>query len=112
MFGEINKVTNIDWEVETKGFPFVKCSELQEKTPAVVKGFFISPDNGYGEGAVAILEDKLLNLPSRYVDIVKSIISTPAMVESIKAGHCAIEVESFISKKFKKKGYDVRFLDI
>lgn len=112
MFAELNTTfASIDWGVDTKSMEFRKCSEIPEKTDFKIKGVFITPDNGYGEGAVAILDEFLLNLPQRYVEIVKSILSTEEMVEAIKAGKCAINIESFDSKKYKRKGYQINFID-
>lgn len=113
MFAEVNKkVVSIDWGINTEKFEYRKCSEMEEGKVIPVKGLFISADHGYGRGAVAILDDVLLNLPERYLEVVESILATDNMVEAIKAGKCGLVITSFMSKKFKRKGYDVEFVDV
>lgn len=112
------KITNlnykggIDWGIDTKNMKFRKCEEMPQETPLKLNGLFITPDNGYGRGAVAILDDTLLNMPQRYVDVVDTILSDDEMMDEIKSGKVAIEISSFISKKYKKTGYDITFVEV
>ena len=105
---DLNYKGGIDWEIDTKNMDFYKCEEMPQKKPLKLRGVFITPDNGYGPGAVAILDDVLLNLPQRYVETVDTILSDDEMIEEIKTGKVAIEISTFTSKKYKKVGYDVR----
>ena len=109
---DLNYKGGIDWGIDTKDMDFKKCGEMPQKTGLRVHGFFITADNGYGRGAVAILDDVLLNLPQRYVETVDTILSDDEMIEEIKTGKVAIEISSFISKKYKKVGYDVTFVEV
>lgn len=109
---DLNYKGGIDWEIDTKSMNFKKCEEMEHGTEFKVHGFFTTPDNGYGRGAVAILDDVLLNLPHRYVETVDTILSDDEMIEEIKTGKVAIEISSFISKKYKKVGYDITFLEV
>ena len=102
----------IDWGIDTKKMEFRKCKELPLDTPFRLRGVFVTPDNGYGRGAVAILDDTLVNLPTRYVDTVDTILSDREMIDEIKSGKVAIRISSFMSKKYKKIGYDVTFEEI
>lgn len=102
----------IDWGIDTKEMEFSKCKEMPLDTPFRLRGVFITPDNGYGRGAVAILDDTLVNLPTRYVDTVETILSDPEMIDEIKSGKVAIRISEFTSKKYKKIGYDVTFEEI
>lgn len=112
------KITNlnykggIDWGIDTKNMDFKKCEEMPQETALNVHGFFTTPDNGYGRGAVAILDDVLLNLPKRYLETVDTILSDDEMIEEIKSGMVAIEISEFVSKKYKKVGYDVKFVEV
>ena len=109
---ELNHKGGIDWNIDTKEMDFAKCGEMQKETPLEVHGFFTTPDNGYGRGAVAILDDVLLNLPQRYVEAVDTILSDDEMIEEIKEGKVAIKISTFTSKKYKTVGYDVTFVEV
>lgn len=109
---DLNYKGRIDWEIDTKNMDFKNCEEMPQETALKVYGFFTTPDNGYGRGAVAILDNVLLNLPQRYVETVNTILSDDEMIEEIKAGKVAIEISSFISKKYKKVGYDITFVEV
>ena len=109
---DLNYKGGIDWDIDTKDMEFKKCAELPQETELKVHGFFTTPDKGYGRGAVAILDDVLLNLPQRYVEVVDTILSDDEMIEKIKAGKIAIEISTFTSKKYKKVGYDVTFVEV
>ena len=109
---DLNYKGGIDWGIDTKNMDFYKCEEMPQGKKLIVHGFFTTPDNGYGRGAVAILDDVLLNLPQRYVEKVDTILSDDEMIEEIKTGNVAIEISTFTSKKYKKVGYDVTFVEV
>ena len=109
---DLNYKGGIDWGVNTKDMEFMKCEEMQHETELKVHGFFTTPDIGYGRGAVAILDDVLLNLPQRYVETVDTILSDDEMIEEVKAGKVAIVISTFISKRYKKVGYDITFVEV
>lgn len=109
---DLNYKGGIDWGIDTKEMEFAKCGELPQETALRVHGFFTTPDKGYGRGAVAILDDVLLNLPQRYVETVDTILSDDEMIEEIKTGMVAIEISAFTSKKYNKVGYDVTFVEV
>ena len=109
---DLNYKGGIDWGIDTKNMDFKKCKEMPYETELKVHGFFITPDKGYGLGAVAILDDVLLNLPQRYVETVDTIISDDEMIEEIKTGNVAIKISTFISKKYRKVGYDITFVEV
>ena len=77
---DLNYKGRIDWGIDTKDMDFKKCEEMPQETPLNVHGFFKTPDNGYGHGAVAILDDVLLNLPQRYVEMVNTILSDDVLL--------------------------------
>ena len=112
VFSKYRRNMSIDWGVDTSDFPFVKCSEMELEKKLPISGMFITPDSGYGEGAIVILEDSLLSLPQRYVGQIKEMMDDSEIVETIKAGKAAVIVTTFESKKFKKTGYDVEFTEL
>lgn len=100
-----------DWGIDTEDFPFEKCSDMPLDKKIPFFGMFITPDSGYGEGAILILKKSLLSLPQRYVADIKNMLCDDAVVEAVKAKKCSIIVTEFTSKKYKKTGYDIEFCD-
>lgn len=109
---KFNSNQSIDWGVNTEGMKFQSLDTLKVDQPYKVLGMFITPDNGYGQGAALITEYGLINLPQRYVDTVKEILNDPDTVEQIKEGKAGFFYNTFISKKYKRESYDVRFIDL
>ena len=108
---KFNKGNKINWGIDTKSLPFKKTSEVELNKTYDLKGCFITPDRGFGCGAVLITDDFLLNIPGRYIDNINNIMSDPETVEDIKAGKCGFIVTSFISEKFKRTGYSIKFVE-
>ena len=111
-FSKLNKVRRIDWGIKTEGMEFKKCADMTLDTVLPIKGCFITPDNGYGEGAVIIMDGYLLNIPNRYVSQIKAVVEDENIISQIKAGKAGIKITTFESSKFKKTGYNVEFIDI
>ena len=109
---DLNYKGGIDWGIDTKNMDFRKCGEMPQGTPLKLHGVFITPDIGYGRGAVAILDDNLMNMPQRYVEVVETILTDEEMVQEIKDGKVDIEISEFVSKKYKKTGYDIIFVEV
>lgn len=109
---KFNRNNSIDWNYETKDFEFKKASEMKLDTVYPIHGVFTTPDNGYGVGAVIILDDCLLNAPQHEVDTTKAVMADPETVEEIKAGKCGIKISTYTSKKFKRTGYSIEFVEI
>ena len=114
VFSKYQRNMSIDWGIDTSEFPFVHCSDMDTEVKIPINGFFITPDSGYGEGAIVILKERkeLLSLPQRYVDEVKNYMDDPEVVEVTKAGKAAVIIKTFESKKYKKTGYDVEFTEL
>lgn len=111
-FSELNKKhTGIKWEYNTEDFDFKKCSKVELDTELPIHGVFITQDNGYGEGCCAILDDCILSLPQRYNEDVREILNDDGMVNAIKENKVSIKVTTFISKKYKKTGYEVEWIE-
>ena len=112
VFSKYRRNMSVYWEIRTDDFPFVKCSDMELDVKIPIFGFFITPDSGYGEGAIVILEDKLLSLPQRYVQEIKEYMDDSEVVEFTKAHKAAIIITTFESKKYKKQGFDVEFTEL
>lgn len=110
-FGNLNGTGNIDWNLDTKDFPYVKLADKEIQVEYPVKGVFITPDNGYGNGACAIIDGEILNLPQHQVENVRAIISNEEAVQSIKDGKVSIVITTYESKKFKKTCFDIDWIE-
>lgn len=111
-FSKLNKVKRVDWGIKTEGMEFKKCADMALNTVLTIRGCFITPDNGFGEGAVLIMDGFLLNIPARYVDQIKAVVDDADIIDQIKAGKAGIKITTFESPKFKRTGYNVEFIDI
>lgn len=108
---DFNRKRNIKWNINTEGFEYKKCSEMPLETDIIIYGLFVTPDRGYGKGAVAITKDCLLNLPSSTYEIVSAILENEQTIEDIKKAKCGIRISTYMSK-FNRKGYNVEFIDL
>ena len=98
------------WEVDNSDFPYIKLKELVPDHEYPLFGMFISQDHGYGEGAVLITADYNINVPQRYVDIVKEMMSDPEVIEECNSGRGAFKYNTFESDKYHRTGYRLTFI--
>lgn len=107
-----NKSFNkVEWGVDTKELKFKKCSELEVGREYPLLGCFITPDNGYGLGAVLITEGFLVNVSNRLVETIQEICNNADDIEQIKSGKAGFKISTYESKQFHKTCYDVEFTD-
>ena len=99
----------INWGIETEGLPYKKLSDLEVGKVYPLFGCFVTPDHGYGEGAVLITEGALVNIPGRYVETVLAIRSSKEDVQDIKDGKCGFHYEKFMHPKYKRESYSLAF---
>lgn len=113
MFAKYKKYSNVDWGIETEGYKWVKPSEMPLDENIKIYGFFVCPDNGYGESGAAILDgEKLLSIPTRYVEQIRDMLGDDEIVNATKGEKVGIKVTTFTSKKHKKPGYDIEFVEL
>lgn len=110
--GKYNRGNKIDWGYNTDGFEFVSPSSLELDKVFKLHGVFTTPDSGYGVGGIFIMDDKLMNVPASYVDMVKEILADEEAVEEIKAGKIGFKLNTYVSKKFKRTGYGIELVDM
>lgn len=111
-FTKFNSTGNKKWNHNTDGFEYYKTSEVFEKIKEktlTMRGIFITPDNGYGKGAVIITDKFLLNTPSAFVSVAEEILSDDDAVKEIDSTGTKFHIETFVSKKFKRNGYKIVF---
>ena len=114
MFAELNG--GIDWEIETKDFPFKKVNELDQSKKYVVKGMFINKNKSekelkeFGASVVLILDGVLLSAPNHYENAVQSILDDPEKVAAVKAGKCVIG-DFYTYQSHGKECYAFKWMD-
>lgn len=106
---KFNAIRKINWNVNTDGWNYIKLKELEENKDYPLKGMFISGDNGYGEGAVLISDGMLVNIPQKYVQTLKDIMSDQESIDEINAGGSSFRYHTYISKKYGRPAYEVVF---
>lgn len=107
-----NSGSKIDWGFNTEGFEFIKAAELKLGQKYAIHGAFTTPDNGYGVGAVIILDDALMNVPASQLEKVTGVLDDPEAVADIKTGKYGIVISEYTSKKFKRKGLAIEFVEM
>lgn len=106
---------SIDWGVDTNGFQFVNRAEAYKEnadTVHTVKGLYINTKGNFGDHPVAICDGYFLDLPENLLDDVKDILHSEEDISTIKAGKVGFKVEEYVSEKFKKTCYGIRWVDI
>ena len=101
----------VDWGIDTKNFEYFKLEDLYNMDqgiddPIELKGLFITSGekSEYGKSIVAILADKLVNLPQHMLDDVQDILQSDEDVADIKSGKVGFYIRTYQSDK--KKGKD------
>lgn len=107
--GKHNKGTGVNWGIETKGWEFKKISELEPNKDYILKGCFITPDRGYGEGAVLISDGFLVNISARYIDTVLDIQRDQEAVQEIKEGRGRFHYYKYKSERYHNEANMVEF---
>ena len=106
----------IDWGIDTKDFEYFSLKDLYEKDPEntvyTLRGLFINTKNNseYGNSVVAILDDKLVNLPSHMEEEVKETLKDVQDVADIKAGLVGFSIRTYESHK--KECYSPSWVDL
>lgn len=104
-----NKESNTaTWSIDSTNFAYVKIRDLDEGVHYALRGMFVTPDHGYGEGAVLITDHFCVNIPNRYVDLIREMIADPEVVAQINAGGESWHYEKFMSK-YNREGFKVIF---
>lgn len=106
-FASKHKKGGIQWGIDTADFEYFKLEDLFKKDGADATyqlcGVFINSNKTekelkeYGPSVVAILGDKLVNLPSHMADEVKDIMADEEDVADIKAGNVWFRIRSYES---------------
>ena len=101
--------SKVYWSIDTTGFKYVKLSDLKQGEHYPLCGMFISPDSGYGEGAVLITDKEYVNIPERNIEVIRAMMSDEEVIADINAGKCEFSYGTFESKKYHRQGFAVTF---
>lgn len=99
----------VQWAVDNSEFSYVKLNELVKNQRYPLFGFYVTKDNGFGEGAVLITADFNINIPNRYVDLLRKMAQDPQVVEEINDGRGWFSYDTFISDRYHREGYRLTF---
>ena len=112
-FTKFNKASGqIDWGINTKGFPFKKIREIvaEGKERVKIRGLFLSKGT-FGLQGNLIAEGYIISLPKNLTETVKSIIDSPEAVEAVKRGELAVSFREYHSDKYNKDCWSINFLN-
>ena len=115
-FAKKHKKGAIDWGINTENFEYFKLQDLYEMNGAdekyVLKGVFINKNKPekqlkeFGVSPVAILEDKLVNLPNHMADEIEAIMKDEEDIQSILNGEAVFKIREYESHGKKCYGVD------
>lgn len=119
-FASKHQKGGIQWGVDTKDMEYFERENLLDINGPdhiyLVKGLFINKNKPekqlkeYGPSIVAILEDKLVNLPNHMLEEVESILEDEEDVADIKAGKVGFKIRKYESHN--KDCYGIDWIDI
>lgn len=102
----------IDWKVDTKDWGIKKLRELEKGKVYPLKGFFTTPNKGFGEGAILISDGYLVGIPGRYKDLITEMCEDPETVADVMNGKCGFRYDTFMSEQFHREGFTVEFVEL
>jgi len=105
----------IDWEIDTKDFPFATREACYKKDPEAVytlRGIYINTKGKFGDHPVAITDTMFIDFPDYMTDEVKEILKTAEDIEDIKAGKVGFVIQEFTDKNFGKLCYGISWKDL
>lgn len=85
------------FSVNTEGFEFVSLNDLELDAEYELKGVYVLSKRGKMRGDMpnAIIDGKIVNLPTHLLDDVKIILSDESLISDIEAGKCGFTVYTY-----------------
>ena len=113
MFSFAAKYNKTNFGIDTKGFPYVKLSDVFNGGPCVihpVNGIYVHTTQ-MGESAVLVDAEakQLVNLPEHLNTVCKSILADTEAIQAIKDGKVGFTVYEYEARG--RKCYSIRFVD-
>ena len=91
------------FNVDTKGFPFVKLTDLDLETTYPIQGFYINSKGDFEPHPVFILKDKLVDMPQHLTEKCREIQGRDEDVMDIVAGKVGFKVREYVDRKGKTR---------
>ena len=108
---KFSKGANIDWGINTEGYPYHRLKEMVVGETYVVLGVFVTSSEQYGKSPVAITDGALINLPQHLVPEIEEIRRDEEMIAEIKSGKVGMRVYAYDSKH-RKDCRSIEWVDI
>lgn len=112
-FKQFNKgFQSIDWNIDTKGWPFKKVADLGDGYTMAVSGWFFTKSKLYGKlNPVAIGPGFLVGFSDTQTETIKALLDNADAVAAVKRGECYIKIRKYHSDKYNKDGFSFDFID-
>lgn len=113
------------FDIDVKGAPFLKLSDLHSLSPDAVyplEGFYVNRKSEYGEHYVIItngfttidgdyVDHILVDAPQHMNSVFSEIASNPDLMQAVKRGECGFRVYMYDAKT-RKGCYGIELVDI
>lgn len=99
------------FNIDNADFPFIKLRDLVPGREYPLFGCFITPDNGYGEGAVLITADSNVNIPGRYCAKIKEFLNDQEVIDQINDSKAAFSYKKEYSEKYQRETFLITWID-
>lgn len=87
------------FNIDTKGFPYVKLSELSLDKVYTLNGFFINSKGNFNPHPVFIVDGTLIDMPEHLTSKCREIESDTQDILDITAGKVGFKVREYQDKK-------------
>ena len=103
--------TSSRFNIDTKGFPYVRLTDLDPNKVYTLQGFFINNKGDYEPHPVFIVDKTLVDIPQHMTAVCKEIEQDAEAVKEIIAGKVGFKVRPYIDKKGKER-CSIEWVDI
>lgn len=83
-----------------------------EEIPFTVYGVYINTKGNFDPAPVLALEDRYVNLPSHMTQICEDMLRDAEAIKAINEGRVAITVYKYTQKRYNRKCYSIRWVDV
>lgn len=99
----------VHFEIDTKGFDYLKLSDLSLKTWYPIKAVYINTKSKFGESPVVATDKAFVNMPQHMLDTFKDMRNDSELLDLINKGLFGFEIYEYTNKY--GVAYGVNFVD-
>lgn len=99
------------FNIDTKGYPYVKLSDLDPNKVYTLSGFFINTKGDYEPHPVFIVDKTLIDIPPHLTQTCKEIEQDSEAVKEIIAGKVGFKLRPYTDRKGKERN-SIEWVDI